>query len=318
MRAIQLTEWGGPEVLQVREVPDPTPGPGQQVFEVLAAGVNYADTHTTEGAYIAKQELPVIPGGEVLARDSAGRRVLGLVVTGGYAERIAFAPEKMIPVPDEVSDAEALACLVQGATAWHMLRSCAHLQPGETVVVNAAAGGVGTMAVQLAKHWGAGRVIATASTPEKRQLALDLGADVAIDYTTDDDLTAALRDANNGKKVDVVLDATGGPVFDQSLAALAPLGRLVLIGISGHTPATPIEPGWLLSHSVAVIGLWLFRGIDRPGMLSTAVSEMLELVATGKIKAVIGGTYPLERAADAHHALRDRASVGKLVLDLKA
>ncbi len=172
MRAIQITEFGGPEVLTLTELPDPVPGRGEQVFDVRAAGVNYADTHQSENSYLARQSLPFVPGSEVVVQAPDGTRLVGLVGAGGYAERVAADPARLFPVPDGVSDAQALTTLVQGATAWHLLRTSAHLQRGESVVVHAGAGGVGTLAIQLAKRWGAGRVIATASSEAKRELTL--------------------------------------------------------------------------------------------------------------------------------------------------
>jgi NADPH2:quinone reductase len=318
VRAIQITEFGGPETLVVHDVPDPEPtNAGDVVMPVLAAGVNYADTHQTEDSYLAKQTLPMIPGAEVVVRDESGRRLVGLVGSGGYAEKVAADPRQLFPVPDAVSDAEALTTLVQGATAWHLLRTSTHLQAGETVVVHAGAGGVGTIAIQLAKRWGAGRVIATASSEDKRGLALELGADVAVDSRTPD-MTAALREANGGRGVDVVLEMTGGPVFDQSLAALAPLGRLAMFGMAGRTPPTPVDAARLMSHSTAVIGFWLMHVVQRPYLLAEAVTDLMGLIADRSIRPVIGETYPLDRAADAHRALLDRSSVGKLVLDPQA
>lgn len=314
MRAIQITEFGGPETLVVRDLPDPVPQDSEVVMDVLAAGINYADTHQTENSYLAKQTLPLIPGGEVVVRDDSGRRLLGLLGAGGYAEKIAADPRLLFPVPDAVSDAQALTTLVQGATAWHLLRTSTHLQAGETVVVHAGAGGVGTLAIQLAKRWGAGRVIATASSEQKRRLTLDLGADVAVDSRAED-MTAALRDANGGRGVDVVLEMTGGPVFDQSLAALAPLGRLAVFGMAGRTPPTPVDAERLMARSTAVIGFWLVHVVQRPYLLAEAVTELIGLIADGSLRPVVGETYPLERAADAHRALLDRSSVGKLVLD---
>lgn len=317
MKAIQITEFGGPETLVVRDLPDPEPADGEQVMDVLAAGVNYADTHQTEDSYLAKQSLPLIPGGEVVAQDESGRRLLGLVGAGGYAQRIAADPRRMFPVPDSVSDGQALTTLVQGATAWHLLRTSTHLQPGETVVVHAGAGGVGTLAIQLAKRWGAGRVIATASSEDKRALTVELGADVAIDSRTPD-MTAALRAANEGRAVDIVLEMTGGPVFDQSLAALAPLGRLAVFGMAGRTPAKPVDPAVLMRRSIAVIGFWLVHVAQRPYLLAEAVTDLMRLIADGSIRPIVGQTYPLDRVADAHRALLDRSSVGKLIIDPRA
>jgi NADPH2:quinone reductase len=314
MRAIQITEFGGPEMLVVRELPDPEPGPDQIVMDVLAAGVNYADTHQTEDSYLAKQTLPLIPGGEVVVRDPDGRRLLGLLGSGGYADRVAADPRRLFPVPDGVTDGQALTTLVQGSTAWHLLRTSTHLQPGESVVVHAGAGGVGTLAIQLAKRWGAGRVIATASSEQKRAVTIELGADAAVDSHAPD-MTAALREANDGRRVDIVLEMTGGRVFDQSLAALAPLGRLAVFGMAGRTPPTPVDPARLMARSTAVIGFWLMHLAKRPEMLRAAITDLLQLIAAGEIRPVVGVTYPLERAADAHRALLDRSSVGKLVLD---
>jgi NADPH:quinone reductase len=314
VKAIQITEFGGPETLVVRDLPDPEPADAEQVMDVLAAGVNYADTHQTEDSYLAKQSLPLIPGGEVVVRDESGRRLLGLVGSGGYAQRIAADPRRMFPVPDTVTDGQALSTLVQGATAWHLLRTSTHLQAGETVVVHAGAGGVGTLAIQLAKRWGAGRVIATASSDDKRALTLELGADVAIDSRTSD-MTAALREANGGRGVDIVLEMTGGPVFDQSLAALAPLGRLAVFGMAGRTPATPVDPGALMRRSTAVIGFWLIHVAQRPYLLAEAVTDLMGLIADESIRPIVGRTYSLENAGDAHRALLDRSSVGKLILN---
>ncbi|MDT4894708.1 MAG: NADPH:quinone reductase [Pseudonocardiales bacterium] len=317
MRGIQIDEFGGPETLVVGDLADPVPAPGEQVLDVLAAGINYADTHQTEDSYLAKQRLPLIPGGEVVVHGPEGNRLLGLVGTGGYAQRVAADPRRMFPVPDGVSDGAALTTIVQGATAWHLLRTSTHLAAGESVVVHAGAGGVGTIAIQLAQRWGAGRVIATASSDDKRRLALDLGADAAVDSTVDD-VTAALRDANGGERVDIVLEMTGGLVFDQSLAALAPLGRLAFFGMASRVPPTPIQPAQLMAGSTAVVGFWLAHLLQRPHLLAEAVNDLLGMIERGEIRPVVGATYPLEGAADAHRALLDRSSVGKLVLDPNA
>src|SRR4051794_39840136 len=192
MRAIQISEYGGPEVLQLVEVPDPVAADGFDLVDVTASGVNFADTHQTDNSYLSTTSLPTIPGSEVVGRTADGRRVASLVGSGGYAER-ALAPRGLtFDVPDGVDDGQAVALLVQGLTAWHLLRTSARMQPGESVVVHAAAGGVGTLAVQLAKAWGAGRVIGTASSPDKRALAESLGADVTVDAKSED-MNAALR-----------------------------------------------------------------------------------------------------------------------------
>ncbi|MDQ2838061.1 MAG: NADPH:quinone oxidoreductase family protein [Actinomycetota bacterium] len=313
MRAVQIETFGGPEVLRVVELPDPIPAEGEVLARVRATGINFADTHVTEDSYLAKQTLPLIPGGEVLVELPTGKRYLGLATSGGYAEQVAIDPRRLIEVPDGVTDAQALCCLVQGASAWHLLRTSTHLAAGESVVVHAAAGGVGTIAVQLAKLWGAGRVIATASTEAKRQLALELGADVAVDSSASD-LTTALKDANGGKGVDIVLEMTGGSVFDQSLAALAPFGRLAVFGMAGRQEPKPIEPANLMGHSAAVIGFWLAHAAAKPPMLAEAVTDQFQLILAGKLRPVIGGSYRLDQVADAHRALLSRGSTGKLIL----
>jgi NADPH2:quinone reductase len=314
MRAIQITEFGGPEVLRLVELPDPEPTGGLVLHDVTAAGVNYADTHQTEDSYLAGQTLPMVPGAEFVGTAPDGTRVVGLLGGGGYAERVLAAPALTWPVPDGVDDGAALAVVLQGVTAWHALRTSAHLAPGESVVVHAAAGGVGTIAVQLAKAWGAGRVIASASSADKRELARSLGADEVVDPATPD-LVEALKAANGGRRVDVVLEMVGGPVFDASLRATAPFGRVVVYGQASRTAPSPVDPTNLMAHSTAVIGFWLAHCFRRPAMLREPVAELLAMLADGRLRAVVGGTYPLAAAAEAHRALLDRSSVGKLVLD---
>jgi NADPH:quinone reductase len=316
MRAIQVIEFGGPEVLVERDLPDPEPADGLVLLETSAAGINYADTHQTENSYLAAAELPMIPGAEVVGTTPEGRRVVALVGSGGYAERVLGAPAFMYDVPDGVDDGQALAIILQGTTAWHLLRTCAHLSEGESVVVHAAAGGVGTLAIQLAKRWGAGRVIASASSEEKRSLALELGADVAIDARAPD-MKAAIEEANGGK-VDVVLEMVGGATFDGSLAALAPFGRVVFFGMAGRERPSPVDPGSLLQRSRSVIGFWLAHCMARPQMLAEPVQELLGLVAAGELRPVVGGTYPLSEARRAHEDMRARKTTGKLLIDPRA
>ena len=317
MRAIQITEFGGPEVLRLVDLPDPVPGGGLVVVDVATAGVNYADTHQVEDSYLSRTTLPLVPGSEVVGTTPDGVRVAAFAVTGGYCEKALAHPAMSFPLPDGVSDAQALSLMVQGLTAWHLLRTSTHLSAGESVVVHAAAGGVGTLAVQLAKAWGAGRVIGVASSPEKRDLATSLGADVTVD-AGEPDLKAALEEANGGKKVDIVLEMVGGPTFDASLAALAPFGRLATFGMASRTPARPVDAGALMSRSRAVIGFWLAHCFARPDMLQPQMAELLGMVEAGTLTPVVGGTYPLAEASRAHEALRSRGTQGKLVLDVRS
>ena len=317
MRAVQIHSFGGPEVLSVTDVPDPVASDGLQVLEVTSAGVNYADTHQVEDSYLSRTELPLVPGTEVVGHLPDGSRVAALAMSGGYAEKALVAPGMTFPLPDGVSDGQALSLMVQGLTAWHLLRTSTHLQSGESVVVHAAAGGVGTLAVQLGKCWGAGNVIGVASSQEKRDLAASLGADVTVD-AGEPDLKAALEQANGGRKVDVVLEMVGGPTFDASLAALAPFGRLATFGMASRTAPRPVHSGELMSRSRAVVGFWLAHCFARPDMLQPQMAELLAMVQDGTLRPVVGGTYPMSQARRAHEDLRSRASQGKLVLDVRA
>ena len=313
MRAIQISEFGGPEVLQLVEVPDPEPAAGFDVVTVTAAGVNYADTHATDNSYLQAQTLPQIPGSEVAGTTADGRRVAALIGSGGYAEKAAVPSGLAFDIPDGVSDGAAVALLVQGLTAWHLLRTCARMQPGESVVVHAAAGGVGTLAVQLAKSWGAGRVIGVVSSPDKRELAQSLGADVTVDANAED-MNAALREANGGKKVDIVLEMVGGPTFDGSLRALAPFGRLIVFGMASRVPPTPIAPAALMVGSKSVMGFWLVDCMTNPRLLAEPMAELMKMTAAGELTPIVGNTYPLADARQAHEDMRARRTTGKVVL----
>jgi NADPH:quinone reductase len=313
VRAIQITEFGGPEVLVLRDVEEPQARDGLIVVDVSAAGINWADTHQAENSYLAPAELPLVPGGEVVGTTPDGRRVVALISGGGYAERALVSPALMWEVPDGVSDGQALALVLQGTTAWHLLRTSAQLREGESVAVFAAAGGVGTIAVQLAKRFGAGRVIGLASGDAKRELVRRLGADVVIDSRAED-LTTALRDANDGRHVDVVLEMVGGRAFEQSLSALAHFGRLVHFGQAGREGAPSVNPGKLMATSRGVIGFWLMHLVGRPELLGEAMSDMFEAVLAGELEPIVGGTYPLADARRAHEDIRARGTIGKLVL----
>jgi NADPH:quinone reductase len=321
MRAIRISEWGGPEVLELAEdAPDPEPGDGQLLVRVTRAGINFADTHARENSYLARYELPLTPGAEVVGvveHDahgfSAGHRVVAMVGTGGYAEYVAAPAAATFAVPDGVSDATALALLLQGLTAWHLYRTSAKLAAGESVVVHAGAGGVGSIAVQLGRHMGAGRVIATASSEEKRSLALSLGADAAVDVNADD-LAAALIDANGGERVDAVFEMAGGRVFEQSMKALAPFGRLVTYGIASGEQ-NELRTGSLMRRSHAVVGFWLMHCLREPDMVAGPLRELFELTARGELRVVEGETYPMSEVRRAHEDLAARRTSGKLTLD---
>jgi NADPH2:quinone reductase len=313
MRAVQIEEFGGPEVLQVVDLPTPEPGDGEVLIEVSRAGMNFADTHQRENSYLARYELPLVLGGEVAGTTPDGQRVVALLRQGGYAE-YAVAPEATtFPIPDGVDDAVALALVIQGLTAWHLFRTSSKLQQGESVVVISGAGGVGNLAVQLAKPFGAGRVIATASTEEKRAMTLELGADAAVDPATED-LTGALIEANEGRPVDVVLEMSGGRVFEQSADALAPFGRIVAYGIAGREQ-NKLETGRLMRKSRSVIGFWLMHCLGRRDMMEEPLQELFERAVRGELVPQVGTTYPLSEVRQAHEDLQGRRTSGKLLLD---
>jgi NADPH:quinone reductase len=316
MRAVQIEEFGGPEVLKVVEVPKPEPGEGEVLVEVSRAGMNFADTHQRENSYLSRYEVPLILGGEVAGRTEDGRRVVAMLGSGGYAEYAVAREASVYPIPDGLDDGAALALLIQGLTAWHLFRTSAKLAQGESVVVISGAGGVGSLAVQLAKRLGAGRVIATASSEEKRRKTIELGADAAVD-TAEKDLTAAIVQANEGRKVDVVLEMSGGRVFDASAEALAPFGRIVAYGIASREQNT-VQTGRLMRKSRSVVGFWLVHCLGRRDMVEEPLTELFERAARGELVPQMGETYPLSDVRRAHEDMQGRRTSGKLLLDPSA
>lgn len=312
-----ITGFGGLDALEVTDVPDPVPKPGQLLVDVVRAGVNYADVHITEDNYVAPVTLPYVLGSEVVGTVAGeDRRVLALTLNGGgYAERAAVSRVTAFDVPDDVDDAQALALAVQGNTAWHLLHTCAPLRPGQSVAVFAAAGGVGVLAVQLARLAAAGQIIAVASTPAKRELALTAGADVAVDPSPVEDLADRLLEANGGRGIDVVLEMTGGPVTAAALAATAPFGRVVLYGFASGTTAV-VDTREVMVRSQTLTGFVLPQLIRRRGMLAESMRELFRLVGSGALVPHIGGEYALTDVRRAHEDLRKRATAGKLVLDV--
>ena len=313
MKAIQVNRFGGPEVMEYVDVADPSPKPNEELIVVTSIGINYADTHQIENGYLSPQTLPLTPGLEVVGHTNSGRRVLAAVEHGGYAQKALANKALVIDIPDGITDAQALCMLVQGSTAWHILKTVGHLSPDETVVIHAAAGGVGTMAIQLAKLWGA-RVIAVASSTNKQELAKSLGADVTMDANVDD-LAAAMLAANNGKRIDLVLEMVGGKTFDDSLAVLAPFGRVVTYGNASRTAPTAVHPGSLVTGTKTITGFWLANCFGHKELLQDVISELFTLVLAGKITPVIGATYPLSQAVLAHQDMLARKTFGKVTLD---
>ena len=313
MKAIYITEFGGPEVMKYVDLPEPVPAGSQVLLDVTAIGINYADTHQTENSYLSTQKLPLIPGMEVVGKLPDGSRVLALAATGGYCQKTLVNPKTVIPLPDKVSDGQALAMMVQGSTAHMILKKMGQIKAGESVVIHAGAGGVGSVAIQLAKLWGA-FVIAVTSSDEKKKLCMALGADVVVD-ANEADLTAALIKANNGKGVDLILEMVGGSTLDQSLEALAAFGRLVVYGMASRKAPKAIHPGALMPKSQSVIGFWLVNALADKELMAEVFMDLFGMIITGKLKPVIGSTYPLSKASDAHRDMLARKTVGKIVLD---
>ncbi len=312
MRAIQIDEFGGPEVLQHRDVAEPVPANGEVVVDVARAGINFADTHATRNDYLAEQQLPLIPGAEISGRTEDGRRVAAILSAGAYAEKVAVPAQMLIPVPDEVDDDRAAALLLQGLTAMALVRRCAQVREGETLVIEAAAGGTGSLAVQLGKRAGA-RVIGLASSEEKRALVERLGADATVDSRAED-LGEAIRAANDGERVDAVLHMSGGDAFDAEFGVLAPFGRMVVFGIASREQRD-VSTAALLRGTKAVIGFWLVHLLMKPAEVGPMIAELFELVAGGALELTVGDVYPLSEAARAHEDLIARRTSGKLLLD---
>ena len=313
MKAIQITEFGGPEVMQLVELSDPVAGPDQVLIDVTAIGLNFADTVQIRNQYVTQQKLPLIPGLEVVGTTPEGKRVLASISEGAYAQKVVAHKSAAIEIPEGVSDEAALAMLVQGTTAWHILKTFGHLVPGESVVVHAGAGGVGSVAIQLAKMWGA-RVIAVTSSDEKSALAKSLGADVTVDAKSTN-LAQAMLDANNGKPVDLVLEMVGGKTFDASFEILAPFGRLIVYGMASGEMATPVIPITMLGTSKTITGFWLGHCFGKKELLDDVIAQLFILIKNGKLKPIIGATFPLSKAGDAHKAIVGRGTTGKITLN---
>jgi NADPH2:quinone reductase len=318
MRAIVVESLGGPEVLHVREVGRPSAGPEETLIHVDRAGVNFSDISRRRNGWAnPPQALPVIPGFEVVGRRARdGARVLGVTTrgSGGYAEDAVMPDVLTLPVPDGVSDTAALAAAVQGLTAWGALLSGARLKAGDTVAVMAAAGGLGSLAVQLARLHGASRVIAVASTEEKRRLALELGADAAIDGRPES-LASSIRAANDGTGVDVLLESIGGPVTQAAFDALAYDGRMVVFGqASGGSNSVSLD--LLMDRSIGVIGYWVTPFMRDGDGSRAAISTILSWIAEGRLRVLDGPAFPIGQASAAHAAIEARATFGKVSLSV--
>jgi NADPH:quinone reductase len=327
MRAVQFSRFGGPEVLEMFESPIPQPGPGQVLIGVRAAGVNFAETLMRQNKYAVTPGLPAIPGVEAAGIiESTGEGVAGLrvgarvaaplfaagAVTGGYADHVAIDASLVVPLPDTLSFETATALMIQGLTALYLVNQIS--PKSKAVLVNAAAGGVGSLLIQLAKRKGAKTVIAAASSERKLDFARSLGADAGIDYTKSDWIEQ-VRAASGGAGPDIIYESSGGEVTKGCFEVLAPLGELVIYGalnIQSFQFGVPELLG-VIFRNQSVTGFAL-PTLLTPGGLKAGLTELFDMTVRGELKVTIGGTYPLERAADAHRALEGRATTGKLVL----
>jgi len=323
MKAIRVEEFGEPEVLRHGDVGRPAPGEGEALIEVRSAGVNYADTMRRRNQYVDPQGLPFTPGSEVagtvaevgegVENVTAGDRVVTLLGTGGYAEYAIAPARSLIPLPEGLDFDEAAAVPLQGLTAYHCIKTSGALKEGESVLVHAAAGGVGTLSVQMAKLLGAGTVIATASSEEKLDLARSLGADVLIDYT-EEDWPEKVRQATEGEGADVILEMVGSDFPEKNLQCLNVFGRMVIFGAASRERGT-IVPAALMKRCHAIVGFYLPQVMRRPDLFVPSLQEVLGWISSGNLKLTIGSTYPLAQAAEAHTALEGRKTTGKLILN---
>ena len=323
MRAVIASEPGGPEVLTVTEVPAPTPGYSEVVIDVAATAVNRADMLQRQGKYAPPKGSSLVIGlecsgvvsavGSAVSDWSVGDTVCALLAGGGYAEKVAVPAGQVMPVPAGVDLVTAGALPEVACTVWSNVFMVAELQPDETLLVHGGAGGIGTMAIQLAKALGS-QVITTAGSEAKLDICRSLGADVTINYR-EQDFVAEVRDATDGKGADVILDNMGASYLDRNVSALATEGRLVIIGMQGGVKGE-LNIGKLLSKRGAVIATSL-RGrppADKASICASVVEHVWPLVADGSVKPVVHATFPLAQAAEAHQMMEAGDHIGKIVL----
>ena len=328
MKAISYARFGGPEVLEYQKLPNPTPGPGQLLIEAAAIGVNFPDVRERLGVYnqaetrVGGVQLPQVGGlavaGTVIAAGpqtsvETGRRVVALMKKGGYAQ-LAVAQQALCAVVDDDADVAALAGFAaQAACAHLLLQASTTLRAGESLLVHGAAGGVGSLAVQIAKALGAKPVIGTASSAERREFVMSLGADAAISYD-EPGWPDQVRELTSGRGVDVLIESIGGDVFEQNFDALATFGRYLLLG-STRGPGEPFAPRRLMTKSQALIGFYLPVFYDRPELIGNALRFLADGLKAGQIKSHVDQVLPLSNAAEAHRRLESREVRGVIVLD---
>lgn len=317
MKAIQITTLDGPSAVELLDVPEPTPGPHHVLIRVHAAGVAFPEVLQSRGLYQMKPDLPFTPGAEIAgevisAPDGSGfapgDRVAALCLLGGFAEQALAPVTETFKLPDSVSYEQGASIIFNYGTAYFALIERGHLQPGESVLVQGAAGGIGTASIQVAKAFGAGRVVAVTSTAEKGAIALEAGADEFV-------LADGFKDATlAGGKVDLVVDPVGGDRFTDSLRCLDDDGRLLVIGFTaGEIPTVKVNR--LLLNNVSVVGVgWGAYVLQRPGHIATEWAALEPHLASGALQPVVGPTFPLAEAAAALLTLDERRATGKVLL----
>ncbi|WP_247045978.1 NAD(P)H-quinone oxidoreductase [Arthrobacter rhizosphaerae] len=325
MKAVYISQPGGPEALEIRNVPAPVPGPGEVLIDVVAAGLNRADVQQRKGYYPPPAGASEVPGLEVSGRIagfgpdvakpfSVGDKVVALLGGGGYAEQVAVPAGQVLRIPDGVDLVTAAALPEVAATVYSNLIMTAQLQPGETVLIHGATGGIGTMAVQLAKAFGA-KVATTAGTAEKVSTATAfLGADIAINYA-EEDFDESLRAQNGGRGADVILDVVVAKYLKQNVDALADYGRLIVIGLQGGTKGE-LDLGKLLGKRAAIVGTALRpRPSEEKAVIMNAVRESVwPLVSDGTIRILVAKTFPLDQVRAAHEYFDSGEHMGKVLL----
>ena len=329
MKSILVRERGGVDVLSFTDVPKPKIERNDILLKVSAVGVNFADIMQHQGTYPLQLPLPYTPGMETIGivedigsnvkNVRIGERIAAVsFMAGGYAEYVLIKPEQIIRVPDEISDRQALALAIQGLTAYLLLNYAAKIRPGESVLVHAAAGGVGNLLVQIAKLMNAGDVLGTAGTVQKRNRIKSWGVDYAIDYNNPN-WDKDVLEITNGEGVDIILDPVGGSATAQNLSCLAVEGRFVNYGwLSGDYPSlTPEQCQNLLFKNQSVSGFAVNVVMERhPNLVEAAFQQLFNWVLQGKLKPVLSADFPLEDAAKAHQAILNRKTMGKVILTL--
>lgn len=325
MRAVTIPTPGGPDALVVAEVPDPVPGPGEVLIDIVAAGVNRADVLQRMGHYPPPPGAPAYPGLEVSGRIAAigegvspwhpGDQVCALLAGGGYAEKVVVPESALLPVPAGVSLVNAAALPEVACTVWSNVFVIGALQPGQTLLVHGGSSGIGTMAIQLATAMGA-RVAVTAGTAEKLDVCRDLGAEICINYR-DEDFVDRVLAATDGRGADVILDNMGAKYLARNVTALAPDGRLVVIGLQGGTK-TELDLGLLLRKRATVYATSLRSRTEaeKAAIVSGVATYVWPLIESGQVQPVIHARYLLEAAAEAHHVLESSTHIGKLILTI--